>query len=188
MWELVRLSHATCHTLCRSLRHAEHHCSSWVRKKCDRFSYFHIPHVTLLHVIRHKSYVKCSCGSLGHAEQLLFSCVGSKAMVFHAITCHISHVKYLCWSLRQAQQLLFSCGSWNWLLSCCCMSHATCLCWSLGHAKQLLFLCARKKLLFLILSHAICHVSCVKFLCWSWRHAKQLLFSCVSLCWSLEHV
>ena len=74
--------------------------------------------------ICHKSYViyvKCSCWSLGHTEQLLFSRVSSKVMVCHAVTCHMSNVKWLGWSSGHAEQLLFSClGSkvtvyrWKW--------------------------------------------------------------------------
>ena len=33
--------------------------------------------------------------SLGHAEQLLFSCVSSKVIVCHAVTCHMSHVSHV---------------------------------------------------------------------------------------------
>ena len=34
------------------------------------------------HVTCHMSYVKCLCWSLGHAEQLLFSCLGSKVTLY----------------------------------------------------------------------------------------------------------
>ena len=37
----------------------------------------------------HTSHVKCLCWSLGHADQLLFSCVSSKVIVCHAVTCHV---------------------------------------------------------------------------------------------------
>ena len=68
------------------------------------------------HFACHMSYVKCLCWSLGHAEQLLFSCVSSKVSICNYVTCHMSHVA-------------------------CHMSHVKCLCWSLGHAEQLLFSC-----------------------------------------------
>ena len=70
----------------------------------------------MLHVTCHMSYVKCLCWSLGHAEQLLFSCVSSKVSICNYVTCHISpftchmlYVKCLCWSFGHAEQLLFSC-------------------------------------------------------------------------------
>ena len=44
----------------------------------------------IMHVTCHMS--NAYCWSLGHAEQLLFSCVSSKVIVCHAITCHISHI------------------------------------------------------------------------------------------------
>ena len=44
------------------------------------------------HVACHMSYVKCLCWSLGHAEQLLFSCVSSKVSICNYVTCHMSHV------------------------------------------------------------------------------------------------
>ena len=74
-------------------------------------SYFrcHIKHVTC-----HMS--NAYCRSLGHAEQLLFSCVSSKVSICNYVTCHISpftchmlYVKCLCWSFGHAEQLLFSC-------------------------------------------------------------------------------
>ena len=36
--------------------------------------------------------VTCLCWSLGHAEQLLFSCVSSKVIIYNYVTCHMSHV------------------------------------------------------------------------------------------------
>ena len=71
-------------------------------------------HVTFR--MSHVIYVKCLCWSLGHAEQLLFSCVSSKVSICNYVTCHMSHVA-------------------------CHMSHVKCLCWSLGHAEQFLFSC-----------------------------------------------
>ena len=42
----------------------------------------------------HMSYVKCLClcWFLGHAEQLLFSCLCSKVSICDYVTCHMSHV------------------------------------------------------------------------------------------------
>ena len=40
----------------------------------------------------HMIYFKCLCWSLGHAEQLLFSCLCSKVSICNYVTCHISHV------------------------------------------------------------------------------------------------
>ena len=61
-----------------------------------------------------------TCWSLGHAEQLLFSCLCSKVSICIHVTCLISHVtchmlyvKCLCWSLGHAEQLLFSFVSWK---------------------------------------------------------------------------
>ena len=36
------------------------------------------------------SYIKCLCLSLGHAEYLCFSCLGSKVIVYHAVISHMS--------------------------------------------------------------------------------------------------
>ena len=78
----------------------------------------HISHVTcnMSHCACHMSYVKCLCWFLGHAEQLLFSCLCSKVSICDYVTCHMSHVtrhmsyvKCLCWSLGHAEQFLFSC-------------------------------------------------------------------------------
>ena len=107
---LVIMSHVTCHNL----------------------------HVTchMSHCACHMSYVKCLCWSLGHAEQLLFSCVSSKVSICNYVTCHISpftchmlYVKCLCWSLGHAEQLLFSClcskvSTCNYVK--CNMSHVSC--------------------------------------------------------------
>ena len=95
------------------------------------------------HVTCHMSYVKCLYWSLGHAEQLLFSCLMSHDTC-HILpfTCHMLYVKCLCWSFGHAEQLLFSCVSskvsiCNYVT--CHMSYVKCLCWSLWHAKQFLF-------------------------------------------------
>ena len=68
------------------------------------------------HFACHKSFVKCLCWSLGHAEQLLFSCARSKVSICNYVICHlwhfaseISYVKCLCRSLGHAEQFLFSC-------------------------------------------------------------------------------
>ena len=42
----------------------------------------------------HMSF-KCLCVSLGHAEQLLFSCVSSKVSICNYVTCRMSHVTCL---------------------------------------------------------------------------------------------
>ena len=83
--------------------------------------------------------VKCLHWSLGHAEQLLFSCLCSKVSICNYVSCHMSHfachmshviyVKRLCWYLGHAEQLLFSCVSskvsiCNYVT--CHMSHVTC--------------------------------------------------------------
>ena len=107
----------------------------------------------------HMLYVKCFCWSLGHAEQLLFSCVSSKVSICYYVTCCMSH---------------FACH----------MSYVKCLCWSLGHAEQLLFTCVCSKVsicnyVTCHMSHVTCHMSYVKWLCWSLGHAEQFLFSCL---------
>ena len=104
--------------------------------------------------------VTCLCWSLGHAEQLLFSCVSLKVSICNYVTCHI---------------LPFTCH----------MLYVKCLCWSLRHAEQLLFSCLCSKVsicnyVTCHMSHFACHMSYVKCLCWSLGHAEQLLFSCVS--------
>ena len=46
------------------------------------------------HFTYHMSYVKCLCWSLGHAEQLLFSCLCSKVSICNYVTCHMSHFAF----------------------------------------------------------------------------------------------
>ncbi len=119
--------------------------------------------------------VTCLCWSLGHAEQLLFSCVNSKVSICNYVTCYMSHfarhmshvtlrmshvmcqmlmlILVTCWTTFVFMSMLKS--EYLWL---CHMSHFAC------HMSQ----CA-------------CHMSYVKCLCLCWfsRHAEQLLFSCL---------
>ena len=60
------------------------------------------------HIAHFTYHVSCLCWSLVHSEQLLFSGVSSKVIIYNYVTCHMSHVT-------------------------CHMSHVKCLCWSLGH-------------------------------------------------------
>ena len=39
-------------------------------------------------------FVTCLCWSLGHVEQLLFSCVSSKVSICNYVTCHLSHFTF----------------------------------------------------------------------------------------------
>ena len=131
--------------------------------------------------------MKCLCWSLGHAEQLLFSCLWWKVSICNYVscvishfTCHMSYVKCLCWFLGHTEQLLFSClcskvSICNYVT--CRMSHVTwhmsyvkCLYWSLGHAEQLLFSC--------LMSHDTCHI--LPFTC-HMLYVKCLLWK-VSIC------
>ena len=41
-----------------------------------------------------ESQTKARNQELGHAEQLLFSCVSSKVIFCHAVTCNISHFTF----------------------------------------------------------------------------------------------
>ena len=91
----------------------------------------------------HMLYVKCLCWSLGHAEQLLFSCLYSKVSICNYVTCHISHV------------------TCNMSHCACHMSYVKCLCWSLGDAEQLLFSCLCSKVS--ICNYVTCHMSHVTF-------------------------
>ena len=47
------------------------------------------------HCACHMSYVKCLCWSLGHSEQLLFSCLYSKVSICNYVTFRMSHVTLL---------------------------------------------------------------------------------------------
>ena len=38
--------------------------------------------------------VTCLCWSLGHGEQLLFSCLSSKVIICNYVTCHLSHFAF----------------------------------------------------------------------------------------------
>ena len=111
--------------------------------------------------------VTCLCWSLGHGEQLLFSCVSSKVSICNYVTCHLSHftfhmlyVKCLCCFFGHAEQFLFSC-LWSKV------SIYICLCWSLGHAEQLLFSCLFAKVS--ICNYVTCHIPDVT-LCLSLIH------------------
>ena len=97
--------------------------------KSEYLKLCHMPHVAchMSHCACHLSYVKCLCWSLGHAEQLLFSCLYSKVSICNYVTCHISHVTS------------------NMSHCTCHMSYVKCLCWFLGHAEQLLFSCLGSK-------------------------------------------
>ena len=59
-------------------------CHLFVNKKCRTLFYNSWEPVTVS--------VTCLCWSLGHAEQLLFSCLCSKVSICNYVTCHISHV------------------------------------------------------------------------------------------------
>ena len=99
------------------------------------------------HCTCHMSYVKCLCWSLGHAEQLLFSCLYSKVSICnYYVTCHILHV------------------TCNMPHCACHMSYIKCLCWFLWHAEQLLFwsLCSKVSICNYVtccMSHVACHMS-----------------------------
>ena len=80
--------------------------------------------VRCVRCVRCVKCVKCSkylCWSLGHNEQLLFSCLCSKVaymwnvkcQVVSFVKCQVSDVKCLSWSLGHAEQLLFSCLGWK---------------------------------------------------------------------------
>ena len=116
----------------------------------------------MLHVTCCMSYVKCLCWSLGHAEQLLFSCVSSKVSICNYVTCHISP---------------FTCH----------MLYVKCLCWSLGHAAQLLFswLCSKVSIYNYItchMSHFACHMS--HCLCHMSHVLCQVLMLILGTCWT----
>ena len=91
----------------------------------------------------HMSYVKWLCWSLGHAEQLLFSCLYSEVSICNYVICNISHV------------------TCNMSHCACHMSYVKCLCWSLGDAEQLLFSCLCSKVS--ICNYVTCHMSHVTF-------------------------
>ena len=88
----------------------------------------HISHVTC-----QMSYVKCLCWSLGHSEQLLFSCLYSKVSICDYVTFRMSHV--IC-------QMLISINvdSWDMLNNFCFDDYA-------------------QKWVFVIMSHVACHMS-----------------------------
>ena len=52
--------------------------------KSEYLKLCHMPHVAchMSHCACHLSYVKCLCWSLGHAEQILFSCLCSKVGIY----------------------------------------------------------------------------------------------------------
>ena len=118
----------------------------------------------IMHVTCHMS--NAYCWSLGHAEQLLFSCVSSKVINCNYVTCHISHVT--CHIVHVT----------------CHMSNAYVDSWYM--LNNFCFDVYAQKWVFVIMSHVACHMShvtCdmshVKCLGWSLGHAEQLLFSCL---------
>ena len=131
----------------------------------------------MLHVTCCMSYVKCLCWSLGHAEQLLFSCLWDMLnnLCFHVfaqkwvfvimshVTCDMSH---------------FACH----MSHCAChMSYVKCLCWSLGHAEQLLFWCFCSKVS--ICNYVTCHMSHVA--CHMSHVLCQMLMLILGTCWTI---
>ena len=52
------------------------------------------------------SYVKCLCWSLGHDEQLLFSCLCSKVTVYDCLSC--CHVMLACWHVMLSYHAVIS--------------------------------------------------------------------------------
>jgi len=118
--------------------HCALHCTTWkfFDRMCKLKSDCHCNAVTC-HISL--SYVKCLCWYLGHAEQLLFSCVSSKVSICNYVTCCMSH---------------FACH----MSHCAChMSYVKCLCWFLGHAEHLLFSCVSSKVSFC--NYVTCHMS-----------------------------
>ena len=102
------MSHCTCHMsyvkcLCWSLGHAEQLLFWCLCSKVSICDYVtcHISHVTchMSQCACHMSYVKCLClcWFLGHAEQLLFSCLCSKVSICDYVTCRMSHVACHMW-------------------------------------------------------------------------------------------
>ena len=92
----------------------------------------------LSHVTHHMSFIKCLFWSLRHFEQPDFSCVSSKVIVRHAVTCLMSHFTFhmshitchisnayfvlkTCWTT-----FVFMCKLKSDFLSCCHMSRVTC--------------------------------------------------------------
>ena len=65
-------------------------------------------------------YVKCLCWSLGHAEQLLFSCVSSKVSICNYVTCHICMSHVICQMLMLILETCWTIFVFMSMLKCCC--------------------------------------------------------------------
>ena len=114
----------------------------------------------------HMLYVKCLCLSLGHAEQLLFSCLCSKVSICNYVTFRKSHV-----TLRRLRMSHVICEMLMLILGTC---------WT---TFVLMFMLKSEYLWLCHMSHVTCDMSHVKCLGWSLGHAEQLLFWC--LCWNV---
>ena len=96
-----RLSHVTCYmwnAYVDPLDMLNNFCflvyaQKWVFVIMSHFA-CHMSHCLcqMSHCAFHMSCVKCLCWSLVHSEQLLFSCVSSKVIIYNYVTCHMSHV------------------------------------------------------------------------------------------------
>ena len=99
-----RLSHVTCYmwnAYVDPLDMLNNFCflvyaQKWVFVIMSHFA-CHMSHCLcqMSHCAFHMSCVKCLCWSLVHSEQLLFSCVSSKVIIYNYVTCHMSHVTCL---------------------------------------------------------------------------------------------
>ena len=96
-----RLSHVTCYmwnAYVDPLDMLNNFCflvyaQKWVFVIMSHFA-CHMSHCLcqMSHCAFHMSCVKCLCWSLVHSEQLLFSCVSSKVIIYNYVTCHMLHV------------------------------------------------------------------------------------------------
>ena len=150
------------------------------------------------------SYVKCLWWSLGHSEQLLFSCLYSKVTVYDCLSwCHVmlsychgvmlSYVKCLCWSLGHGEQLLFSClcskvtvydclSCCHFMVSCCHRSSAYGYHWDM--LNNFCFHVYAQKSLFIFPDH--CASQLLNTLpMFSWNHVTcQMLMLILGTCWA----
>ena len=112
--------------------------------------------------------VTCLCWSLGHAEQLLFSCLCSKVSICNYVTCDMSHFACQMSHVRHIAHVTCHMSNayvdpWDMLNNFC--SHVYAQKWA-----------------FVIMSHVTCrmsqlpHVTCQMLICWSLGHAEIIFF------------
>ena len=105
-------------------------------------------------------FVTCLCWSLGHGEQLLFSCVSSKVSICNYVTCYMSHVTCCMWHVTGLMSNAYI-DPWDMLNNfcfhvLCLMTNVTCYMWN-GYGEKWVFVIMSH--VTFRLSHVTCHIA-----------------------------